>query len=165
DYFIQGNSFLNVKEFKSNLLRLNGEAFKALEFKEDAFTVTFEGTGTLTIGFTSTGSKETNISGLAVKNAAGTCLTGTVDPNGATATLITAEDDTANNGYNVGFYRVVANNLATVTFNITEAGTYTIWCGNYGKKEDTANPGTYLPTNKAATHVRAIKMVDNGPQA
>lgn len=172
-YFTGVNAFLTLnKESSSNKLRgknaSGGNASTTcIEIKDGALSVTFEGAGTLAIGFCSTGSDATkNISGLAVKNAAGTCLEGTFDETATLKpTLITAEADTANNGFNAGFYQIGGSTAVVVTFNITEAGTYTIWGGIYEKKDDPENAGAYLPNNKRATRIYSVKMVDNGPQA
>lgn len=155
DYFTGDNAFLTLTaEASSNVLRGKDAAgknatLKAIEIKEGALSVTFTGAGTLTVGFASTGGS--NTSGMAVKNAAGVCLTGTT-----TATLIGAEDE-----LNAGFYQTTGTAAVEVTFNITEAGTYTIWGGIYNA--DSTKPSGV--NNARATRIHTIVMVDNGAQA
>lgn len=173
-YFTGVNSFITLSSASSNKVvgkkadGSNGTG-ASMEIKDGALSVTFEGTGTLIVNFGSTSSG--NTSGLAVKNASGVCLTGTPSASKDGAPVPALVDNTvANYELNEGFYQVKgAQNSgvgqAVVTFNITEAGTYTIWGGIYEPKDDPNNPGTTIPNNKRGTRVFAIKMVDNGPQA
>ncbi len=155
DYFTGDNAFLTLTaEASSNVIRGKDAAgknanLKCVEIKEGALSVTFTGTGTLTVSFASTGGS--NTSGMAVKNSAGTCLTGTT-----TATLVDSTDT-----LNAGFYQVTGTTAVEVTFNITEAGTYTIWGGIYNA--DSIKPNGV--NNARATRIHTIVMVDNGAQA
>ncbi|MDE7167353.1 MAG: hypothetical protein K2O28_00730 [Clostridia bacterium] len=98
----------------------------AIEVKDEGLTVTFRGTGTITIGFGST--SDSNTSGIALINSAGTYLVA----ESTTGTLLAA-DQTIADGYvnktnlctKVGGQKTAE--AATVTYKITEAGTYTIY--------------------------------------
>jgi len=169
EYFTGDNAFLTLTESSSNKIRgpqwdaannkVKNADLKCVEIKDGALSVTFTGTGTLTISFSSTG--KNNISGLALKNEAGTCLTGTLGElaSNVTVNLIDSTDE-----LNAGFYQISSTEkatAATITFNITEAGTYTIWGGKYvadSSKENGIN-------NERGTRIHSIVMVDNGAQA
>ena len=98
----------------------------AIEVKNGGLTVTFQGTGSITIGFGSTSSS--NTSGKALLKADGTY----VEVASTTGTTLTA-DETVDTGYvnktglctKAGGQKLA--DAATVTYNITEAGTYTIY--------------------------------------
>ena len=77
-----------------------------MEIKGEALTVTFTGTGTLTIGAASTGGS--NDSSIGVK-----------DSTGSAVEAATASTD--------GYYVVHGTSETLLTFNITAPGTYTIW--------------------------------------
>ncbi|MDE6584919.1 MAG: hypothetical protein K2K15_05905, partial [Anaeroplasmataceae bacterium] len=79
---------------------------KVMEIKGEALTVTFTGTGTLTIGAASTGGS--NDSSIGVK-----------DSTGSVVEAATASTD--------GYYVVHGTSETLLTFNITAPGTYTIW--------------------------------------
>ncbi len=162
EYFTGDNAFLTVVENSSNVLRgpglkddgvtVQNSTLKAIEVKDGALSVTFTGAGTLTIGFSSTGSR--NTSGIALKNAEDTILAAASTPQGAT---LVGEADTLNAGY----YQMTGSAAITITYNITEAGTYTIWCGMY-QEDTTAESGV---KNARGTRIHSIVMVDNGAQA
>ncbi len=130
--FTGANAFLTVNgsvTYRNKQLDPNAKAPNCIEIKNDALQVTFKGTGTITITFSSTGS--TNKSRLMLKAADGTIIEGET-----TATKITAtEEGTKKNEDGttsavtvdeIGAYEVTGTTMVTVTFTITEAGTYTI---------------------------------------
>ncbi len=126
DKFTGANAFLTVMEgkvtYRNKALDTTGKAPDCIEIKDEALQVTFKGTGTITITFSSTGG--TNKSRLMLKAADGTIIEGET-----TATKITATDEVDKNGAavnEVGAYEVTGTTMVTVTFTITEAGTYTI---------------------------------------
>lgn len=129
----------------------------AVELKKDCISVTFTGTGTLTVKFGSTSS--TNTSGIAVKKADGTKLVATTVDTGVTRV---EADDVIAEGYvnEAGFYYVTAGQKAAeakiLVFTIEEAGTYTL-SGNWAYMDGTAKT--------RATRMFALTTVDNGPNA
>lgn len=86
-----------------------------IENKDANLSVTFQGKGTITISFASTGGS--NVSRLGLINAAGSYITAT----SSTAELVTE-------GAEAGSYTVTGTTYVTVTFTIEEAGTYFITC-------------------------------------
>lgn len=124
----------------------------AIEVKNEGFTVTFQGTGTITIGFGSTSSS--NTSGLALVDSTGTYLVA----ESTTATKVET-DETIADGYvnKAGLYTKAggqkASEAATVTYKITAAGTYTFY-SSY----------SYLESGVAksrACRIWTISMTDN----
>ncbi|MBE6136797.1 MAG: hypothetical protein E7176_00170 [Erysipelotrichaceae bacterium] len=139
------NSFLTVGDSTKVTYRTSGSC---IETKDDNLTVTFVGTGTITISFASTGGS--NISALGLKDSEGNWIAGTTTDatliaegvqGGKTGSLAnyTAEE--------YGAYSVTGSTYVTVTFTIEEAGTYTI-----------SAPST---TNGRGTRINSIVMVDN----
>ncbi len=104
------------------------------EVKGEKIALTFLGTGTLTVGFASTGGK--NESRLAVIDSEGNILTANV--GGTTANKVDGEE---------GVYTVTGTSYATVTYTITEPGVYKI----------TTTPGSF--TSRGA-RINQIDMVD-----
>lgn len=138
------NSPLAVKTSSNDtIMRTNSTSgvVEKIETKNDNLTVTFQGTGTITISFASTGGAGSgyvaNVSALGLKDSNGHFLTGTTD-----ATLIVSGNqfddcgtDASDNKITVsktwteadaGAYYVAGTTYITVTYTITEAGTYTI---------------------------------------
>lgn len=116
DKFTGANAFLTVLgdkvvTYRNKALSTDGKAPDCIEIKGDALTVTFTGTGTLTIEFSSTGGS--NTSRLMLKDSDGNVVVGTT-----TATLVADAE--------AGAYEVTGTTMVSVTFNITKAGTYTI---------------------------------------
>lgn len=120
------NDFLTLGSGSVTWRCLKNATGGAIELKDEGLKVTFQGTGTITISFGSTSSS--NTSGIALLNSAGTYLVA----ESTTGTQLAA-DQTIADGY------VNKTNLctkqggqkaaeaATVTYKITEAGTYTIY--------------------------------------
>lgn len=111
--FTGANSFIKV--LTSNVKYRNGKS--CIENKKGGLAVTFNGTGTITIGFSSTGPSNASRLGL---QKDGSYLTATTVGAGATA-CTDAE---------AGAYEVTGTTSVELTFTITEAGTYTIFCPN-----------------------------------
>lgn len=121
--FAGDNAFLTFtgeSTASNNMIRTGSSNTKVTGFetKGDALCVTFIGTGTISITFCSNGSDPAkNISCLGLKKSDGTLLEG-------------APSDTTNVTVSEGMYAVVTSATSyTVTFTITEAGTYTISTG------------------------------------
>lgn len=104
-YFTGENSFLTVTvAASSDQYRTSGSG--CFEIKNGTVSVTFEGTGTLTLKVSSTGSS--NTSAIALRDADGNYV--------AATTAATAG----------GWYEVTGTTYVELVFNIDEAGTYTI---------------------------------------
>lgn len=102
---------------KLNNIRTNSSFTKVtgIEVKDDALTVTFTGTGTISITFSANSGSNTSCVGL--KKADGTFVEG-------------VPSDTTNVVAHNNMYSVAGSSTSyTVTFTITEAGTYTIFGG------------------------------------
>ena len=120
------NDFLKLGSGSVTWRCLKNATGGAIELKDEGLTVTFQGTGTITISFGSTSSS--NTSGIALINSAGTYLVA----ESTTGTQLAA-DQTIADGYvnkkdlctKEGGQK--AAEAATVTYKITEAGTYTIY--------------------------------------
>ena len=114
EYFTDSNEFLTFVGTgdKSDQYRKKGGG--CVEIKKGYFTVTFKGTGTLTVSFASTSG--TNASRLAVTDANGNYVTAT-----GTATVVTEGDE-------AGAYEVQGTAYVAMAFEITQPGTYTICC-------------------------------------
>ena len=94
-----------------------------IEIVNDGLQVTINGTGSITIGFSSTGS--TNVSRVGLKDADGNYVPATsYDKNNANISLDDSEDDSGNLYENV--YLVKNTNSCEFTYVITKPGTYTI---------------------------------------
>ena len=119
----EANQFLTILGTDKVTYRTSNNC---IENKNDGLSVTFQGYGTITITFSSTGGN--NVSRLGLQNANGEYLV--ADVNGTTAQL----SDSSLNGKAVdpselGTYEVKGTGSgATVTFTISAPGTYTINC-------------------------------------
>lgn len=164
-YFVGENAFLTLNgdgnklggaSYKSGTTTIQNSSLKAIELKDGGLSVTFEGTGTLTLGFSSTSSK--NTSGLAVVKEDGTKIeaTGTLPTEVKKVEADEVIGGDAKYTNEAGYYYMTGSTAVTLTFNITEAGTYTIW-GRWCYVDGTAK--------SRGSRVHSIVMVDNGPQA
>ena len=121
DMFTGANAFLTFSgesTTSANNIRTDSAATKVtgFEMKNGALSVTFQGTGTISITFCSNGSSNTSCIGL--KNSAGDLLEG-------------VPSDAVNVTMNGNMYAVAGSKISyTVTYTITEAGTYTSWAGS-----------------------------------
>ncbi|MGN0813662.1 MAG: pectinesterase family protein [Candidatus Coproplasma sp.] len=88
---------------------------KCIENKDGGLSVTFQGTGTISIEFASTGGE--NNSRIGLKDSSGNYIEAS---DYGTATPVSDAD--------AGTYEVVGTSYVTVTFTVTKAGTYTIDC-------------------------------------
>ena len=136
EYFTGNNAFLTLGGSlgSSDQYRTSGSG--CFELKKGTLSVTFQGTGTLTISFASTGSS--NVSYAGVKFGTEIIAPTTV---GAGATALTAD------GF-VNVYSVTGTEFVTLSYEITQPGTYTI-CSF---QDATVTRGTRFQT---------IGMVDN----
>lgn len=116
-YFTGVNSFIKV---------LNDEVTwrnnKTIEVVNKGLQITIQGTGSITIGFSSTGSGNTSRVGLI--DAKGNYLPASYDRSNADIALDDSEDDDGNLYENV--YLVTNTTACTFTYVITEPGAYTI---------------------------------------
>ena len=141
----EGNDFITVASGVTN--RTNG----FIENKGDGLSVTFVGTGTLTVTFASTG--DANKSRLGIKNASGEYIEASTVGEGAT--LVTDSTKGENGTYSVGNGLAKPDGTGTVkvtmVFTINEAGTYIISCpsGDLGR----------------GGRIHEIVMVDNVPKS
>ena len=133
EYFAGDNGFLtfNGTGDKNDQYRTSGGG--CVEIKKGYFTVTFKGTGKLTVSFASTGGA--NASRIAVTDAENAYVKGE-----GTATEIAEGDEK-------GSYEVTGTAYVTVVFEITQPGTYTVRC-------------EYGVTGRGA-RVNAITIADN----
>lgn len=140
----EGNEFITVGSGVTN--RTNG----FIENKGDGLSVTFAGTGTLTVTFASTG--DANKSRLGIKNSAGEWLAASTVGEGAT--LVTDSTNGENGTYSVGNGLQKPDGTGTVkvtmVFTIDTAGTYIISCPS----ADLGRGG----------RIHEIIMVDNVPK-
>lgn len=133
-YFKGDNAFMSVTiDGTSDVYRTSGGG--CIEIKKGTVKVTFKGTGTLSVSFASTGGS--NNSRLALLDSEGK-IVAAKDKGGAT--LVETGDDT-------GAYEITGTKYVTVTFEITNPGTYTI-CSMYG-------------TTGRGMRISAISMTDN----
>ncbi len=120
------NSFLTIVDPDANLVTWRSSN-SCIENKDDGLSVTFQGTGTITITFASTGGN--NNSRLGLKNSSGAYIAGV-----ASAADSGAEFQTVSSGADAGTiecgYLKNGNGTkkVTVTFTVSEAGTYKISC-------------------------------------
>lgn len=131
----ESNSFLTLITDgmgSSDQYRTSGGG--CIEIKNDRLQVTFEGTGTITVTVASTGGN--NVSRFGLKSASGSYVAASVS---AGATAITEGGD-------AGTYEVAGTSYVTLTFEVTEAGTYTL-CAPSG-------------TTNRGGRVQTITMVD-----
>ncbi len=135
------NSFLKIAEskvtYRNKAKSADGKSPDCIECKDGGISVTFTGTGTITVSFASTGS--TNVSSLMLKDAS----------DNAVAASSKGSNVTENNGA----YEITGTTADTVTFNVTAAGTYTIYC-----RYEYTDAGT--PKSRGA-RITAIAMTDN----
>ncbi len=144
------NSFLTIiKENDKVTARYKDGAFYALENKDDNLAVTFQGTGTITIEFGSTGGS--NVSRVGLKDENGTFVTAsniegedgytcaliteivpagsdTLDGKTGAEHKLTTEDIDDRGGYQLGDGSATGSIKVTLTFTITTPGTYYISC-------------------------------------
>lgn len=85
-----------------------------IEIKGDRLQVTFEGTGSISVSFASTGGG--NESHFGIKDASGYLI---ADTDGTSATKVVDGDD-------ANTYTVTGTSFVTVTYTITKPGTYTL---------------------------------------
>ncbi len=132
-YLKYSNSFLTIVDGGTVKVRDGSSTAKTcIEIKGSALSVTFQGTGTITISFASTGTS--NTSDIALMDS---------DNNYITASSTTATSVTVTAGT---YYTVSGTTYISVTYNIASAGTYTIVAGiNYDRN----------------TRINAITMTDN----
>ncbi|MCD8205079.1 MAG: pectinesterase family protein [Clostridia bacterium] len=160
EYFTGGNSFITYTGSSSSNKIRNSSNGSAIEVKGDCLTVTFEGTGTLTISFSSTGNKAENISTIGVKDSAGNYLSGEADETSEGYSNLIAHA-LSNGGC---AYEISYNKFATVTFMVTEPGTYTIAtciATSLGFDVNDPNPEENNYSDNRAARINAIVMVDN----
>lgn len=143
--FTGDNAFLTVANEKVTYRTSAG----CIEVKEGGLTVTFQGTGKITIGFSSTG-KAPQTSGLALVKADGTYVDGVP---GTGAAKLAADDDAQNKA---GLITAQGTSASTVEFTVTEAGTYTIYC--MYSYADASKPTGF---NSRGARIHSIVMVDN----
>ena len=110
--FTGDNAFITLTENANVTYRTSGGG--CIENKDEGISVSFQGTGTITITFASTGGS--NTSRLGLLNESGEYLT---------ATETTAVASTEGN---IGTYEVTGTSYVSVTYTITVSGTYTIDC-------------------------------------
>lgn len=117
--FTGNNAFITVVDASTLTWRNYKQAKGAFEMKGEGVSVTFQGTGTITISFCSTGGS--NTSGFALVKPDGTWLEAT----STTATKVAA-DETIADGYvnKAGLYTITGTTAGTVTYTIETAGTY-----------------------------------------
>ena len=135
------NSFLKIAEskvtYRNKAKSADGKSPDCIECKDGGISVTFTGTGTITVSFASTGS--TNVSSLMLKDASDNA--------------VAASSKGANVTENNGAYEITGTTADTVTFTVTAAGTYTIYC-----RYEYTDAGT--PKSRGA-RITAIAMTDN----
>ena len=109
------NSFITIvnTDVTYRSKTINSKAADCIEVKDGGLQVTFDKPGTLAISFSSTGSSNASRLGLKLGD---TWIAGTT-----TATLVKDGDE-------AGSYETSGTGAVTVTFTVTEAGTYTITC-------------------------------------
>ena len=129
------NSFISLTGSGSADYR-QGNAGECIQMRGDALSVTFLGTGTLTVTVRSTGTGAQGC--FALKDASGNYI--------AAASRNNEDGDVTIEGAN-GTYYMVTGGFTTYTFNITQSGTYTV-----SQFED----GTY----SGALRVSALTMTD-----
>ena len=109
--FTGDNAFLKLLAEDSNN-KYRTASSGCFEIKNEAISVTFKGTGTLSVGFASTGAS--NVSSFALKAADGSYLQATSKEE---AEEVTIDSGTA--------YTVKGTAFTTISYTITKAGTYT----------------------------------------
>ncbi len=133
DYFTGANAFLTLGGSLGGSDQYRTSSGGCFELKKGTLSVTFQGTGTLTVAFASTGGS--NNSRLAVKDSTGAMLVA----KETTAAAVTDAE--------AGAYEVQGTTFVTVSFEITQPGTYTI-CSMTG-------------VTGRGMRVNAISMTDN----
>ena len=135
-HFTGVNSFLKVGT--GNLVYRTGSHI--IEMTKDAsIQVTFGGTGKITIGFASTGGSNWSLVGL--KNSSGTYLKATYNTESANI----KESSTTN------LYEVYGTTESQLTFEVTEAGTYSI----FTVQDD---------SHKRGCRIHSVVLEDNIPE-
>lgn len=104
------NSFLTVETEYCTARYKNSNNY-CIEIVNSALSVTFQGTGTITVSFCSTGGS--NESHFGLTNSSGSVLSA----SSTTATLLTSGDD-------AGYYTVTGTSTSSVTYSITSDGKY-----------------------------------------
>lgn len=152
-HFVDSNSFLKVNSEAEVTYRTSPAL---IEVKGAGLFVTFEGTGTITIGFSSTGGS--NQSRVGLKGPDGKYIPATYNTTNAN---ITPDDSLDDDGYvyeNV--YLVKGTGSCQFTFIITEPGTYAIASEpnaayNRGCRLHSISMIDYVPNSAAAASLSA----------
>ena len=120
--FSGDNAFISVIDASTLTWRCYKNAKGAFEMKGEGISVTFKGTGTLSVSFYSTGGE--NTSGFALVQPDGTWLKATT----TTATELAA-DETIADGYvnKAGLYTVTGTSAVSVSYTISTPGTYKLY--------------------------------------
>jgi pectinesterase len=148
------NSFLTVTgsvTYRNKAASSDGKSPDSIELKGDAVTVTFKGTGTLTLGVASTGSS--NTSNIMLKDSEGNVITAS-SADGLTA--VTEDKTIAEDFVNyAGSYEFSGTGTSTIVYTISKAGTYTIYSSyayhDTSKDKDSAR----------GCRLNSLVMVDN----
>lgn len=146
--FTGDNSFLKVKEGCLTYRHKDTDSSTSpncIEVKNDGLQVTFEGTGTISITFASTGTS--NVSGLQLLDADGNIIKA---KNHSSLKVLSADDAQGNKA---GTYTAAGTSGVTAEYEITVSGTYTIYCSYYYVK------GTEVTSR--GSRITAIVMQDN----
>ena len=113
------NAFITVIDASTLTWRCYKQAKGAFEMKGAGISVTFQGTGTLSVSFCSTGGD--NISGFALVQPDGTWVKAT----STTATELAADETIATDYVNkAGLYTVKGTSATSVSYTISTPGTY-----------------------------------------
>ncbi|MCD8208366.1 MAG: carbohydrate-binding domain-containing protein [Bacteroidales bacterium] len=158
DMFDGSNSFISYVGNSASDVYRDSSNSSCIEIKGQGLQVTFEGTGTLTVTFRSTG--KNNESTIALIDGNGNYIAGVIDES----TIVegtTVETRYLDSG-SVYYYVKDANSNAgyvTITFNITEAGTYTI-ATSIEKSNSIVPEGGTKSVDDRATRIGSITMVD-----
>ncbi len=137
DYFTGANAFLTLGGSLGSSDQYRTSSGGCFEIKKGTLSVTFQGTGTLTVAFASTGGS--NKSRLALMDSTG-AIVAAQKTETSTAALVT-------DGIEDGAYEVSGTAFITLSFEITQPGTYTI-CAKYG-------------VQNRGVRINAISMTDN----
>lgn len=149
--FTGNNAFITVVDASTLTWRNYKQAKGAFEMKGEGISVTFQGTGTITIGFCSTGGN--NTSGFALVDSNGAWLEAT-----STTADKVAADETIAEGYvnKAGLYTVKGTTAGTVTYTIETAGTYKFY-SSYSYEDTSKDVGAA----SRGCRISAITMTDN----
>jgi pectinesterase len=128
--FTGANEFMSIDSSKGTVTYRTDAS--CIEMKGEAISVTFKGTGTLTLKVSSTSSS--NTSNILLKDADGNVV------SAKSGNALTADNTVAEDCVNpVGSYEFSGSkdaNATTYTFDITKAGTYTIYSNYYYVNND-----------------------------